>query len=390
MRWSRIWAITRKQFSTLRHDHRSLGLMLVAPVMAMLIFGFAFGSEPKHVPVVIVNHDQGTMASELIKQLDGEALDIEVLSDHPSDGFIADASPAKDDVRQGKKVGVIVFGESFTKDSTPSGGGVNPVTHKLVPPTPAKGAHIQVFLDTTNQQLAGVVPRELGQAAQDLAKSKGVSPMAIDTDYAFPKAKDARYIDYFVPGVMAFAITLFTTLLTLLAFVGERTSGTLDRLRSTPVTEAEIVLGYELAFGTIAAVQGLLILIVAVLVYHVLIVGPVVLAALLIILTAIDAQAIGILVSAAAKREGQAVQFIPFIVFPVFLLSGIFVAVQSLPGWLQPFSFALPPTWAIEGLRDVLLRGWGLEHVWVHLTVLAGFAVVFTVLAIFGLTRSRA
>jgi ABC-2 type transport system permease protein len=83
------------------------------------------------------------------------------------------------------------------------------------------------------------------------------------------------------------------------------------------------------------------------------------------------------------------VQFLPFIIFPTFLLSGVFVAVQSLPDWLRPFSYLLPPTWAIDGLRDVLLRGWGIEHVWPHVVVLAGFAVGFTLLAVVGLRRSR-
>ena len=237
----------------------------------------------------------------------------------------------------------------------------------------------------------GAVNASLLNFTKALADDQGAkSPIVFDTNYAFQKAKDARYIDYFVPGVMAFAITFFTTLLTLLAFVGERTSGTMDRLRVSPATEAEIVLGNELAFGLIAAVQGTLILAVALWVYHVLVVGSLWVAALLVILTALVAQAIGISLSAAARRESQAVQFIPLIIFPVFLLSGIFVPVGSLPGWLQPFSYLLAPTWAVDGLRDVFLRGWGLEHVWVHVAVLAGFAVLFTLVAIMGLRRSRA
>jgi ABC-2 type transport system permease protein len=256
---------------------------------------------------------------------------------------------------------------------------------------PPKGAHAQVFLDTTNQQLAAVVLPTLAAATVKVAADQGAkSPVSFDTDYAFAKAKDARYIDYFVPGIMAFAVTVFTTLLTLLAFVGERTAGTLNRLRVSPATEADVVLGYELAFGVIAAIQGSLVLAVAIWVYHILVVGPLWVAALLIVLTAIDAQAIGILISAGAQREGQAVQFIPFIIFPVFLLSGIFVPIASLPDWLRPFSYLLPPTWSIDGLRDVMLRGWGIEHVWLNLAVLAGFALVFTVLAIAGLKRRNA
>jgi ABC-2 type transport system permease protein len=382
MKLARILAIARKQFLVLRHDHRTVALMLVAPVLAMLIFGFAFGSETKHVPVVVVNQDRGTLGTDWLGHVDRELLAVTES---------ADAEAARAQVRDGKQVAVIVLPPSFSDDATAHGGGFDAKTRTLVPPTPPKGAHVEVYVDSTNQQLAAVVPRALAGTAQDLAKAKGAAtPVVFDTGYAFEKAKDARFIDYFVPGIMAFAITLFTTLLTLLAFVGERTSGTLDRLRTTPATETEIVLGYELAFGVIAAVQGLLILTVAVLVYHVLIVGPVAVAALLIVLTAIDAQAIGILVSAAARREGQAVQFLPLIIFPAFLLSGIFVPVQSLPDWLRPFSYVIPPTWAIEGLRDVLLRGWGLERVWPHVLVLGAFALVFTVLAVVGLRRSRA
>jgi ABC-2 type transport system permease protein len=358
VRLANVIAIARKQFLVLRHDPRTLALMLLAPIMAMLIFGFAFGSSPKHIAVTVVNQDASGLGAKFIDNLDHEKLAITETSD---------AETARQDVRDGKTVGALIF-----------------------PAATAQGMRVEMYLDTTNQQLAGVIPPEMARAAQKLAAAQGArSPIAFDTKYAFPKAKDARYIDYFVPGVMAFAITLFTTLLTLLAFVGERTSGTLDRLRVTPVTEAEIVLGYELAFGIIAAVQGCLILVVALLVYHILIVGPLWLAMLLVILTALDAQAIGILVSAAAKREGQAVQFLPFIVFPTFLLSGIFVAVQSLPGWLRPFSYLLPPTWGIDGLRDVMLRGWGLEHVWPHVAVLTAFAGIFTVMAVAGLRRAR-
>jgi ABC-2 type transport system permease protein len=377
-----ITAIARKQFLTLKHDHRTLALMLVAPVMAMLIFGFAFGNPPKHVPVIVVNQDQGTTAAKLVDKLDHDTLELSQSSD---------ADWARQQVRDGKAVGALVFDPTFTADSSPSAT-VKVVAGKpVVTPQPPKGARAQVYLDTTNQQLAAVVMPSIASATLKLASDQGAkSPISFDQDYAFAEAKDARYIDYFVPGIMAFAVTLFTTLLTLLAFVGERTSGTLNRLRVSPATEGEVVLGYELAFGLIAAVQGFLVLGVAIWVYHILVVGPLWIAALFVVLTAIAAQAIGILVSAAAQRESQAVQFIPFIIFPVFLLSGIFVPLASLPDWLRPLAYLLPPTWSIEGLRDVMLRGWGLDHVWVNLAVLAGFTVVFTFLAILGLKRRTA
>jgi len=379
MKMSRILAVTKKQFLTIKHDKRTLVLMLLSPVMAMLIFGFAFGTSPKHLQVIIVNQDKGSLAGEYISKIDHEVLSI-------SDS--SDVFASKNKITSGDKIAAIIFPSTFSADASPSVAGYS--TNKSPIIKPAKGTHIEVFLDTTNQQLSSVVSQAIGQAGQDFAKSKGVKTgISIDVSYAFEKTKDARYIDFFVPGIMAFAITLFTTILTLLAFVGERVTGTFDRLRVTPATEAEIVVGYEIAFGVIAAIQGALILTVALLVYNIMVVGSIALAMLFVILVAIDAQAIGILISSAAKRESQAVQFLPFIIFPIFLLSGIFVAVKSLPLWLQPFSNLLPPTWGIEALRDVMLRGWGLEHLWPHVLVLVGFAIFFTLLAIFSLKRSR-
>ena len=357
MNGARILAITEKTLRALRHDPRTIALMLLAPIGAMLIFGFAFGNETSHVPVIVVNDDTGQVGAAFVAKLDHAKLDISESTD---------LSGAQTQVREGDKIAVLHIPTDFSR-----------------------GGKLDIFLDTTNAQLSGAVVKSVADAGQALASSAGFNAPTPTISYAHPAAKDARLIDSFVPGIMAFAVTLFTTLLTLLAFVGERSNGTLDRLRVTPVTEAEIVLGYELAFGIIATIQGVLLLTVALLVYHVLVLGPLLIAGIIVVLLAIDAQAIGILISAAAQREGQAVQFIPLIILPVFLLSGIFVPVQTLPSWLQPVAYLLPPTWGIAAMRDVMLRGWGLEHVWPHLLVLAGFAIGFTLLAIIGLRRAR-
>lgn len=362
----RVLAVSRKTFLTLRHDPRSVGLILFAPIMAMLVFGFAFGTEVSHVRTVVVDEDEGGAAAELVSRLDPEALDLVHLEDREAGRRM---------VREGEATALLVFPANFTADSTPTRG---------TPP-----AQVLLYVDATNNQQAAVVQRALAEAMQAYAESKGGKPpITVQSEFAY--AEGARFIDFFVPGIMAFAALMFTTILTLLAFVGERTGGTLDRLRVTPVTEAEIVLGYATAFGAIGAVQGVILLAAAILLFDVLVVGNVLLAGLVIVLLAVDSQAIGILVSSATRREGQAVMMIPFILLPTMLLSGIFVPTESLPGWLRPFAYALPPTWAVQAMRDVMLRGWGLAEVWPALAMLAGFAVLFIGLAVVGLRRARA
>lgn len=386
MNGRRVLAVARKTFLTLRHDPRSIALILLAPIMAMLVFGFAFGTEVSHVKTVVVNEDEGAAAADILGRLDADALDLTALQDEAAGRRM---------VLDGEAVALLVFPANFTADSTPTPG-TQPTQGPLpgqvtpgAPPQPPKGAQVLVFVDATNNQQAVVVQRALAAAMQDYAQSKGgVSPVSVRSEFAY--AEGARYIDFFVPGIMAFAALLFTTLLTLLAFVGERTGGTLDRLRVTPATEAEIVLGYATAFGIVGALQGVILLSAAILLFDILVVGNVLLAGFVLVLLAIDSQAIGILISAAAKREGQAVMMIPFLLLPTMLLSGIFVPVEGLPAWLRPIAYVLPPTWAVQAMRDVMLRGWGLDQVWPALAVLAGFAALFISLAVVGLRRARA
>lgn len=362
MNAKRTLAITKKVLRSLRHDPRTVALMLVAPILAMLIFGFAFGSDIANVPVAVVNEDDGPIAQRLLDGIDRDAIDLREYSSLEQ----AQADLESADVRA-----VLSFASDFSAGVAQGNG------------------TIDLRVDGSNAQYVAHISRHLQLAMQEAVASSGARvPVDVQTTYAY--AQDARYLDFFVPGIMAFAAMSFTTLITLLAFVGERTSGTLSRLLVTPVRGSEIVLGYALAFGLVASVQAVILISVALFVLDAMIVGSLILAFLVVILIGIDAMSLGILLSAAAKRESQAVQMFPLVLFPTFLLSGIFVPVESLPGWLRPLAWAIPPTYAVSAERDIMLRGWGLEHVWWQLLALVGFGALFLTIAAVRLNRQRA
>jgi len=77
------------------------------------------------------------------------------------------------------------------------------------------------------------------------------------------------------------------------------------------------------------------------------------------------------------------------IVVPTFLLSGIFWPVEAIPKYLRPFSYLLPPTYAVDSLRSVMIRGWGLDKIWGDVAVLLGFGVLFLGLAVLNMKRRR-
>ena len=370
MSFRRAFAITKRIFRGLRHDRRTLALIVIAPVLAMCIFGVAFSGEVKNVAVIVVDSDQGAISEAVISNLDEETLDIR---------YMDSRELAVTEVESGNAWAAIVFPEDFTLN----------VMLKLEGSSLAGDTAIKVQADKSNVNVATEVTRAVTDAAM-AAMSQAGKELPVSVDDLPVYGRGAEFIDFFVPGIMAFAVFLLTTLLTLLAFVGERTSGTLDRLTASPMRESEIVAGYGMAFGIIGMLQASLLLIVATLVFKVSIVGNPILAYLVVALLAVVSVSLGILLSSAAKREAQAVQFLPLIVLPTFLLAGIFWPVEAIPSILRPLSYLFPPTHAVEAMRSVMLRGWGLGQIWVQIVALLGFAVVFLAASVRSLQRGRA
>jgi ABC-2 type transport system permease protein len=151
-------------------------------------------------------------------------------------------------------------------------------------------------------------------------------------------------------GIFPFVVMF---LVTSIAMLRERTSGTLERLLTTPLARLDLLLGYGLAFGLAAALQAVVTVTVATTVYGLDVAGPVYLVVLIAVVDAVLGVALGLLASAFARSEFQAVQFMPVIVLPQFFLCGLLVAREQMAGWLQAISDVLPLTYAVEALQVV-------------------------------------
>jgi ABC-2 type transport system permease protein len=367
----RILAITLRVFRGFRHDPRSIGLMIIAPIVAMSVFGIAFGGEVTNIDVIIVNDDTGFspmnetlfISNMIIDNLDPEFLNIK---------YMDSMDDAVKQVEDGEVWAAIHFPSNFSSSLT---------TGRTVV--------ITIRADMSNPQVYSAIFIQLQGAIRTTMDDLGMENTLQIDDSDPVYGEGAEYSDFLIPGVIAFAIFMLTTLLTLLSFTSERVNHTLDRLLVTPATEPEIVFGYALAFGIIGTFQAIILVAWGILAFDIMIVGSVALAIFVTALLAIASQAMGILLSAAARTEAQAVQFIPLIVLPVFLLSGIFWPIQAIPGWLRPASYLLPPTYAVDALRSIMVRGWGLAEIWPNVLALLVFIMVFLTLATLSLRRKH-
>ncbi|MFI7542353.1 ABC transporter permease [Actinoplanes sp. NPDC049599] len=185
-------------------------------------------------------------------------------------------------------------------------------------------------------------------------------------------------------GVFPFTMMF---LLTSVAMLRERTTGTLERLLTTPIGKLDILLGYGVAFAGAAAVQAA---VASALAYGLLgldTVGNPWLVALIVIGNAVLGMALGLFVSAFARSEFQAVQFMPAVVLPQVLLCGLFVPREQMVGWLQAISDVLPMSYAVEALTEVGTHAAATPRMWRDLAIILAAAVIALMLGAVTLRR---
>jgi ABC-2 type transport system permease protein len=358
------------------------------PLLMILIFGYTFGGDVKGISVEVVNEDVGISPGSSLLLPDGLFLAQEITQniDHDVLSLKTNIRPenARQVVKDGEAWAAVVFPANFTENFLTS-----LMTHDSFS-TPK----IELYLDGSNPTIVAAILKEVTQSVQTTLKELSVSlnitqanmPISIMQVYAYGGG-DTRFIDYFAPGVVSFAIMMVTTMITIILFVNERRNGTLQRLLVSPASESEIVVGYALAFAVIGIIQSIVVLVAAILLFNVTVVGNIFLALFVILLLAFGHQGLGILLSAGAKNELQAIQFIPLILFPSILLAGLFWPIESIPNYLQPLSYVIPLRYGIDAERSIMLRGWGVGEIWLDIVILILFAVLTLSASIFLLKR---
>jgi ABC-2 type transport system permease protein len=185
-------------------------------------------------------------------------------------------------------------------------------------------------------------------------------------------------------GIFPFLVMF---LITSIAMLRERTTGTLERLLTTPLRKTDLLFGYGIAFGLAAAVQASVVSAVAYLFLGLETQGSPGYVILIAAANAVLGVALGLLASAFAKTEFQAVQFMPVVVLPQILLCGLFVARESMAGWLQAISDVLPLTYSVEALSEVGKYAEPTSTMWADLAIVVGAVMVALVAAASTLRR---
>lgn len=208
-----------------------------------------------------------------------------------------------------------------------------------------------------------------------------VAPIIVMSLVGFSFVDQKSVLDRVAPALIAVFSMFFTFILTGVSFLRERSQGTLERLLTTPVGRADILVGYLLGFLLFAVIQSVVILLFTILALRVNYQGDLwQIFVVLMVLTVVVVN-LGIFITTFARNEFQVVQFIPIILAPQIFLSGVLLPVEQMPGYFQTIARVLPLRYAVDGLRAIMVEGHSIGDVVLELAVLATFAIVFLSLA---------
>ena len=357
----RTIAIAKKVIKELLRDKRTLAMMFVAPVFIMWLMNLMFSASTT-VNVKLATQDLPTGLITKMDELDH--VDIETYQD---------LDQAKEALANEKVDAVISYkdGEYQVDYANTDASKTSMIRQVLRTSIASEGT----------DQLLSRIKQALPQLKLDAKAPE------IKESYQYGD-KNTGFFARMIPILIGFVVFFFVFLISGMALLKERTSGTLDRLLATPVKRSEIVYSYMLSYGIIAIFQTAVVVLAAIWLLDVEVVGNILNVIIVNVVLALVALAFGILLSTLAKSEFQMMQFIPLVIMPQLFFSGI-IPLSSMGEWALTVGKFLPLTYSGDAISQIILYGHNLGDILSNLGVLMIFLIILTILNIVGLRRYR-
>ncbi len=352
----RIRELVKKEMRQLLRDPKTKRLTFGAPILQLLLFGYAVNTDVRDVKTFLVDQDLTSESRLLVETL-------------TASGYfrVADASQDPSAMERALDRGESVVGlripRGFGEDV--SGG---------------RGGTVQFLLDGTSSNTATVVQGYLGRIVQefsaDRAGEAGVRIQGgIDLRTRAWYNPDLASVVYNVPAIIGLLLLLMALLLTALAVVRERELGTLEQLMVSPISPRELILGKTVPVVIICMIDLALVTVVGTLWFDVPLRGPIpdlVLASFVYILAGLGA---GLLISTISRTQQEAFLTMFLFLLPGIILSGFMYPIDTMPEIFQHLTLLNPVRYFMEMVRGIFLKGQGVGDLWLQFTVLTVMAV---------------
>jgi ABC-2 type transport system permease protein len=364
--WARFIAILIKEFHQIQRDRLTFAMMVAVPIVQLIIFGFAINTDPKHLPMALVQADHSAFSRSFIAGLENS-------------GYFRITHRARDEAEANRLLAdgavqfVLVIPANFSRQLQR---GEQPA--------------LLVAADATDPSAAGNALAALGNIGrQSLERDltgplahlhSGEAPYDIRIQRRYNPDGLSRY--NIVPGLIGVILTMTMIMMTALAMTREQERGTMENLLATPARPFEVMTGKIAPYILIGYGQVFIILLAARLIFQVPMVGSLLLLSLALVVFIAANLAVGFTFSTLAKNQLQAVQLTFFFFLPSILLSGFMFPFRGMPGWAQVIGEVLPITHFLRIVRGILLKGNQWQQIAPDLWPIAAFMLAAGMIAL--------
>ena len=347
-----FYSFVVKEARHILRDRRTLAVLLLMPVAMVVLFGFAIRTDVEDVRLAVVDPSMDARSADLTRALAAtNALRLV--------GVRSTIEAVEPMLRAGKADVALVLPNDFAR-------GFQQGT-----------AEVLVVSDGTNANYAQTAESYVRTLVRKWAAEEGGGPpvVRIVTRMRFNPTLESENL--FVPGLLAFVLTLVSALMTAISIAKEKESGSMEVLLVSPLRPLQIVVGKVTPYLVLAFVNALSTLAAAWLVFGVPIRGSLTLLLVAALVYVLVSLAVGVLISSRAPDQRTAMMgALLGLLLPTLALTGFIFPIASMPSWLQPVTNVVPATWFIIIARGIMLKGIGLAILWKEFLILGGMAVV--------------
>jgi ABC-type multidrug transport system permease subunit len=351
-----------KEWIEIYNDKHSLFFILAVPVVQIILYGYGVSYDVRNVETVVFDQDHRVQSQRILDQL--------LATNYFHLGKQVHSRQAVDEaiIAGRAKVGII-----FPPDLSANIQSGEP-------------AQVQILIDgsdatVANALQAAVVAIGLDQSVKMLntVAEEKAPPLPLEMRTRMLFNPDVRTTNFILPGVVAYMAQMLTMFVTILSVVREREAGTLEQISVTPVTALGLMLGKLIPYLIISFIGTNLLLAAMYFLFHVPIHGNLLVLELCMALFIFVSLTAGLLISASSQNLAQATQAAMFTIVPTVLLSGFIFPRETMPLPLQWLGLIIPLTYFLQIQRGIILRGAGLQDLWIWLVPLSlmGLAMLY-------------
>lgn len=364
-----LWALIKKEFIQIKRDPRTLGITVFAPVIMLMLYGYAINFDIRHIQIIVYDQDQSQQSRELIKSISSsEYFDIV--------GYCNDSKKLIGYLDNGQARAILWVPENFGRNLAIGkrsevflgidGADANTATLAL--------GYFTAFIRSYSNRI------NLIKLEREGGLFSALIPFRIEERVWYnPELVSSHFI---VPGLIAMLLMVLVSLLTAMAITNEKERNTFEQLAVSPITSWQMILGKILPYVAVSFLGVLLIIPAGILLFGVPLRGSLLLLLTFIIVFLTSALGIGLLISTIAKTQQQAMfAAVSLTALPSILLSGFVFPIENMPLFLQLISNLVPAKFFLIALRGIFLKGVGLEVLYPQALALIMFGLLLMTVA---------